>query len=55
MSLLTIVTAFCERTNLPTPATVIGTTDQQVKQVKALLEEEGKDLSKRGAWEGLIF
>ena len=37
------------------PSTVIGTTDPQVSQVMALLEEEGNDLSSRGAWQGLTF
>ncbi len=55
MSLLTIVTAHCERQNLPVPATVIGTTDPQVKQIRALLEEEGNDLAARGPWQGLTF
>lgn len=55
MSLLTIITSFCERTNVPVPASVIGTSDQQVLQLKALLEEEGKDLSKRHPWESVTF
>lgn len=55
MSLLTIVQAFCERTQLPVPTTVLGSTDAQVKQVRALLEEEGEALSRRGDWEGLTF
>lgn len=52
MSLLTIVQRFCERTNLPSPATVIGSTDTQIVQLKALLEEIGIDLNGRGSWEG---
>jgi hypothetical protein len=55
MSLLTVIQSFCERTQLPVPATVIGTNDAQVKQVRALLEEEGEALSRRGDWEGLTF
>jgi hypothetical protein len=55
MSLLTVVQSFCERTQLPIPTTVIGTADAQVKQVRALLEEEGEALSRRGDWEGLTF
>lgn len=53
MSLLTVVQHFCERQNLPSPSTVYGTTDKLVTQVKALLEEEGNDLSSRGNWEAL--
>lgn len=53
MSLLTVIQYVCGRTNLPVPATVLGTTDTQVLQLLRLLEEEGTDLAKRGAWEGL--
>lgn len=55
MTMLTTIQHFCRRTNLPVPATVYGTTDPQVQQLMALLEEEGNDLASRGAWEGLIF
>ena len=55
MSLLSLVTSFCERTNLTVPTTVIGTTDTQIRQIRALLEEEGNDLSSRGAWQGITF
>lgn len=55
MSLLTTVQRFCERTNLNSPATVYGTTDPQIAQIKALLEEEGNDLAKRGNWNELTF
>ena len=53
MTLLTVVQNFCERTSLPVPNTVYGTSDKQVLQVKALLEEEGNDLAQRGDWEVL--
>lgn len=53
MSLKTIIQSMCGRTNLPVPETVLGTSDTQVLQMLRLLEEEGDDLSKRGAWEGL--
>lgn len=55
MSLLTVVQRFCERTNLNSPATVYGTTDPQITQIKALLEEEGNDLAERGDWNELTF
>lgn len=55
MSLLTIVQSVTKRTGIPTPATVLGATDPQVLQLLALLEEEGKALSKRGDWESLTF
>lgn len=55
MSLLTIVQKFCRRTQIPIPNTVTGSTDDQVKQVWGLLEEEGDDLAKRGAWQAITF
>lgn len=53
MSLLTVIQYACRRAALPVPSTVIGTTDQQVAQLYALLEEEGNDLAQRGEWEAL--
>lgn len=55
MALLQTVQHFCRRQNIPVPATVYGTTDPQVQQVMSLLEEEGNDLSSRGAWQGITF
>ena len=55
MSLLTIVQTVTERTGIPTPATVMGSTDPQVIQLRSLLEEEGASLSRRGDWESLTF
>lgn len=54
MSLLTVVQNFCERTGLTSPATVMGSTDDRIKQIRALLEEEGNDLALRGAWQGMV-
>lgn len=53
MSMLTLIQRFCRRTNLTVPSTVYGTSDKQVRQILALLEEEGNDLSSRGDWEAL--
>lgn len=55
MSLLTIVQRFCERTGLPVPATVMGTTDSKVLQVRALLEEIGIDANSRHTWQATTF
>ena len=55
MSLLTVIQYVCLRTGIPKPATVLGSSDQQVLQLLALLEEEGNDLSQRGAWQGITF
>src|ERR671914_742325 len=55
LTLLQILTHFSARTGLPPPTTVYGSTDQQIVQVRALLEEEGTDLAKRGEWQGMTF
>jgi hypothetical protein len=55
MNLLQIVQAFCDRTNLPSPATVIGSSDHLVRQIRAILEEIGTDMADRGAWQALTF
>ena len=55
MTLLQTVVHFCERTNITSPATVIGSADPQVVQIKALLEEIGIDMASRVAWEGITF
>lgn len=55
MTMLAVVQYFCRRTGLPAPTTAAGSTDPQVRQIIALLEEEGNDLSSRGSWQGLTF
>lgn len=54
-TLLQIVQRFCQRTNLASPATVIGNSDPQVTQIKALLEEIGIDANSRGTWQRTTF
>lgn len=53
MTMLTVVQHFCRRTNLTVPTTVYGSTDDQVLQIMAILEEEGNELSGRGDWQEL--
>lgn len=55
MSMLTTIQFFCKRTGLSSPATVYGSTDTEIIQIMALLEEEGNDLSGRGDWQGITF
>lgn len=55
MTVLTIAQQFARRTGLPQPSTVLGSSDAQVLQIAALIEEEGNDLASRGAWEGITF
>lgn len=54
MSLLTLIQRFCRRTQLPSPTTVMGSTSDQVLQLRDLLEEEGTDLAQRGPWQALV-
>lgn len=55
MSLLTVIRHVCHRTGITAPTDVMGSTDDQVAQLRALLEEEGNDLAVRqGKWECLI-
>jgi len=55
MTMLSTIQHFCRRTNLTVPSTVFGSTDPQVLQIMAILEEEGAELSGRGSWEGLTL
>ena len=55
MTMLTLVQRFTSRTNLPYPTSVSGSTDPQIRQVMALLDEEGNDLVSRGEWQALTF
>lgn len=55
MTMLSTIQNFCKRTNLPVPNTVVGTTDTQILQIMALLEEVGNDMASRTAWEGLTI
>ena len=55
MTMLSIIQQQCRRTNITVPATVAGSTDPQVLQMQALLEEEGIALANRGDWQELTF
>lgn len=53
MSCLSIVTATCRRLALAVPTAVVASTDTQVQQMLALLNEEGEELSARYPWNAL--
>ena len=56
MSLLTVIQYVCGRTNIPKPSAVMANiADTQLLQLVSLLEEEGRDLSQRGHWQGITF
>lgn len=54
MSLLTVVQDACNELQLVAPSTVIGNTDQQVVQLLALSNREGKEMAANaGQWSGM--
>lgn len=53
MTLLEIVQKQCRRTGIPRPSSALGSSDSQVLQIVALLEEEGEALSQRHLWQAL--
>lgn len=55
LSLLELVTLFCQRNALRSPSIVMQSADSQIIQIRALLEEEGNDLAARGSWECLQY
>ena len=54
MSLTTITNSVCDRVGIPRPTTVVGNTDPGVRQLLALANEEGQELTSRHRWSGLI-
>jgi len=54
MTMLSLIQRHCRRSNIPVPTSVYGSTDDQVLQVMAMLEEEGNDLASRGDWQSLV-
>ena len=53
MSLLTVVQASCDRLGLTRPSVVISSTDQQVRSLLGLAQQEGKELSEAHDWQSL--
>lgn len=53
MSLLTIVQDACNDIGILAPTVVVGSTDQQIKQMLALANKEGKALAARYVWQAL--
>lgn len=51
MTMLSIIQDTTDRMGIPRPTSVIGSTDTQVRQLLALLNEEGEELSKKGLWQ----
>lgn len=53
MTLLSIIQGACDRSGLSRPPAVVSSTDQQVRELLALANEEGLQLSRRHDWQKL--
>jgi len=54
MTLLTVVQDACDRLGIVRPTSVVGSSDQQIRQLLGLAQQEGLELSKRFPWQSLI-
>lgn len=54
MTILELVQRFCRRTGIPVPTSVVGSTDSQILQALALVEEDVNDLAVRHDWQALL-
>ncbi len=54
MSLLSVVQTVCLRVGIPSPTTVATSTDAQILQLQALLNEEIQELTERYEWQALV-
>lgn len=53
MSLLTIIQDVCDRLSLQRPSAVISSTDQVVRTLLGLAQQEGKEMARRATWQAL--
>ena len=53
MTMLSIIQDTADRMGITRPTSVVGSTDTQTRQLLALLNEEGQDLTKRGLWQSM--
>lgn len=54
MSLLTTVQDAADRLGIVRPSSVIGSSDQQVRQLLGLAQQEGKELARRYPWQSIV-
>lgn len=54
MSLLTIIQSASVRCGVPSPSTVIGSTDKTVLKMTELSNEDGKELARRHPWQRMV-
>lgn len=53
-SLLEIVQDVADRIGIARPSAVVGSSDQQVRQLLALAQQEGREQARRHSWQALI-
>ena len=51
MSLLTMIHGSCDPLGIARPSSVVGSSDQQIRQLLGLANQEGKELAKRHNWQ----
>lgn len=54
MTLLTTIQSACDRLGIVRPSSVIGSSDQQIRQLLGLAQQEGKELARRHPWNKII-
>lgn len=54
MTLLTIIRTACDLLSITRPTAVVNSTDQQIRQLYALANEEGADLASSFNWQKLV-
>ena len=55
MSLLTITQAVCGRLGIPSPSAVIASSDPNIVVMRALANQEGRELARRATWQRLTI
>lgn len=53
MSLATVLNGVCDRVGIPRPTSYVGNSDDTARQLLALANEEGQELSDRHTWQAL--
>ena len=55
MTLLTTIQNAADRVGIVRPTSVVGSADQQVRQLLSLTQQKGKELARRHPWQALIM
>ncbi len=55
MSLLTMMEAAADRLGIVRPTVVYASTDQQIRQLLSLANQEGKELARTYPWQAIVF